>query len=78
MMWYHSCMAMLPIGLLILLILAASAAALLVLAVRHTGTTPPAPPPPTRSAEQILADRYARGDIDESEYLHRLEVLRRS
>ncbi|GAA4480968.1 SHOCT domain-containing protein [Microbacterium panaciterrae] len=30
----------------------------------------------SRSAEQILADRFAKGDIDETEYRARLEVLR--
>ena len=30
----------------------------------------------SRSAEQILADRFARGDVDETEYRARLEVLR--
>lgn len=29
-----------------------------------------------RGAEQILADRFAKGDIDEAEYRARLEVLR--
>lgn len=29
-------------------------------------------------AERILAARYARGEIDEAEYRHRLEVLRSS
>lgn len=28
------------------------------------------------SAEDILAERFARGEIDEGEYLHRLDVLR--
>ena len=32
-------------------------------------TTSPTP-------EQLLADRYARGEIDEQEYHHRLDVLR--
>jgi len=31
-----------------------------------------------RSAESTLADRYARGEIDEQEYRARLEVLRAS
>ncbi|RZU65382.1 putative membrane protein [Microterricola gilva] len=31
---------------------------------------------PTVSAEQTLSERYARGDIDETEYRARLEVLR--
>ncbi|RKR73925.1 hypothetical protein [Frondihabitans australicus] len=30
----------------------------------------------TQQAEQVLADRFARGDIDEVEYRARLEVLR--
>ena len=29
------------------------------------------------SAEQILADRLARGEIDEEEFIHRREVLHR-
>ncbi len=37
--------------------------------------TPPAQPyPPT--PEQVLADRFARGEIDEEEYRRRIEVLR--
>ncbi|GAA1987719.1 hypothetical protein [Microbacterium pumilum] len=31
---------------------------------------------PTRQAEVTLAERYAKGDIDEVEYRARLEVLR--
>lgn len=27
-------------------------------------------------AERVLADRYARGEIDDEEYRHRLETLR--
>lgn len=30
----------------------------------------------TRTAESVLADRYARGDIDDEEYRRRLETLR--
>lgn len=37
----------------------------------------PAPPPLyTESPEQILAGRFARGEIDEAEYQHRLGILR--
>lgn len=32
--------------------------------------------PPSGDAERTLADRFARGDIDEQEYRARLEVLR--
>jgi putative membrane protein len=37
-----------------------------------------APPPPaavTSRADEVLADRYARGEIDEAEYARRREVL---
>ena len=37
-------------------------------------TTPWAPPTPP-SAEQLLAERFARGEIDEEEYQRRLRVL---
>ncbi|WP_163509907.1 SHOCT domain-containing protein [Fodinicola acaciae] len=30
----------------------------------------------TRTAESVLADRYARGEIDDEEYRRRLEILR--
>ncbi len=33
-------------------------------------------PPPAPSAEQLLAERFARGEIDEDEYLRRLATLR--
>ena len=36
--------------------------------------TPGAPPTPP-SAEQLLAERFARGEIDEEEYQRRLRVL---
>jgi uncharacterized membrane protein len=29
------------------------------------------------AAEEVLAERYARGELDEEEFLHRREVLRR-
>lgn len=35
----------------------------------------PAPPPP-RVAEDVLAERFARGEIDTAEYQNRLAVLR--
>jgi len=33
--------------------------------------------PSDKSAEEVLADRFARGEIDEKEYEKRLEVLRK-
>ena len=41
--------------------------------VRGSAPTPPAPDP-----EQTLAERFARGEIDEPEYRHRLDTLRAS
>jgi len=52
--------------------------------VRYFGRSgqPPAAPPPPQSAEsppspeRLLAERFARGEIDEEEYRQRLAVLR--
>lgn len=38
---------------------------------RATGASHPA-----RRAEELLAERFATGEIDEEQYRHRLEVLR--
>jgi putative membrane protein len=34
------------------------------------------PPSPTSSAEQLLAERFARGEIDEEEFTRRRALLR--
>jgi putative membrane protein len=54
-------------------------------AVRYLGrdrgggvASPPAPPPAPPTAEQVLADRFARGEIDADEYQQRLDTLRRA
>jgi putative membrane protein len=48
--------------------------------VRYFGRdTQPAltsPPPQRHTPEQVLAERFARGDIDEQEYRRRLDTLR--
>jgi putative membrane protein len=45
--------------------------------VRHEGPTPTTgTPPQRRSAEEILAERFARGEIDEQEYRSRSSALR--
>lgn len=49
---------------------------LLVRYVGHSTQTPPEQPPATRAPEQLLAERFARGEIDEAEYRHRLDILR--
>lgn len=48
----------------------------MVMLVRHLSRSEPVASvgrPPT--AEQVLAERYARGDIDEDEYMRRMRVL---
>lgn len=43
---------------------------------RGPGTAPPADAPQTRpDPEQVLAERYARGEIDDDEYPRRLTTL---
>jgi putative membrane protein len=45
------------------------------LSQRTAGTTHAAG---ASNAEQVLAERYARGDIDDDEYKRRLELLRQN
>jgi putative membrane protein len=50
----------------------------IVLLVRHLsrgGQQTPAPPSQPATPEQLLAGRFARGEIDEEEYRQRLAVL---
>ncbi|MFE0642440.1 SHOCT domain-containing protein [Streptomyces sp. NPDC058877] len=51
---------------------------LAVMFFRTLGRSPerPSVPRPTASAEQILGERLARGEIDEEEYRRRLKTLR--
>ena len=35
-------------------------------------------PPPPHTAEQVLAERFARGEIDADEYRQRLDTLRQA
>ncbi len=44
--------------------------------VRSSGATSQASPPPN-APEDLLAERFARGEIDEEDYLRRREVLRK-
>jgi putative membrane protein len=41
-------------------------------------SSPPPPPPPPPTAEQVLAGRFARGEIDADEYRQRLDTLRQA
>ncbi|MEY2225541.1 MULTISPECIES: SHOCT domain-containing protein [Streptomyces] len=60
------------------ILLAVLAVAAVVLLLRSVDRFPPGPsqPPAAPSAEQVLAERFARGEIDEEEYERRLTELR--
>ncbi|HEY7223402.1 MAG TPA: SHOCT domain-containing protein [Micromonosporaceae bacterium] len=60
--------ALTTLALLVLLV------CVVVLVIR--GATRGGTPPPGPSAEQILAERFARGEIDAEEYQQRLRTLR--
>lgn len=49
---------------------------LLIRYVGHGSVEPPLRSLPRHSAEKMLAERFARGEIDEDEYRNRLTVLR--
>ena len=60
------------VGMVVFWALVITGVVLLVRAVGATSITPAPPPPP----EQILAERFARGEIDQDEYHRRLATLR--
>jgi putative membrane protein len=51
----------------------------IVLAARYLGQAgqPPLLPPAPRGSDQVLAERFARGEIDADEYTSRLATLHR-
>ncbi|WP_327419545.1 SHOCT domain-containing protein [Streptomyces sp. NBC_01233] len=61
-----------------MVLLGALAVAGVVLLLRSVDRFPsgPAQPPAAPSAKQVLAERFARGEIDEEEYEQRLTALR--
>jgi putative membrane protein len=70
------------LALLLLLVLAALVVGVVVWLVTrsagagHTGGAPAGGRPGASTAEQVLDERYARGEIEEEEYLRRRSVLR--
>jgi putative membrane protein len=60
-------------GLLWLIILGAFVGLIVWLVVRSSGQSPTAP---HSEARRILAERFARGEIDEDEFTRRTELLR--
>jgi putative membrane protein len=61
-------------GGFVLLVVVAVVAVVAVLAVRR-GITPGVEEPTSTSPKELLAERLARGEIDEDEYLQRMSVL---
>jgi putative membrane protein len=66
------------VGFLVALIILALIVTAIVLLVRHYSTPrrDTAVPTPSTTAEQVLADRFARGEIDEAEFVSRRNALR--
>ena len=60
------------IGIIVFLVLIALVITAVILVVRHFGSRPQT----ARSAENLLAERFARGEIDEAEYQRRRDALR--
>ncbi len=56
----------------------AIAAAVRYLDRKRGESLPPTPSPPPPTAEQVLAERFARGEIDADEYRQRLDTLRQA
>ncbi|WP_030576599.1 SHOCT domain-containing protein [Streptomyces anulatus] len=65
-------------GMILFWALIITAAVLLFRALGRTGEHPHTHTPAGPSPEQLLAERFARGEIDEEEYQRRLTALRSS
>jgi putative membrane protein len=81
MMWFGDHMsgggyALMAIGTLLFWALIIAGVVVLVRFLARSDQAGPARPVDRPSAEQILAERFARGEIDEEEYRRRLETLR--
>lgn len=70
--WGFLLMALLWIGFWALVVTGA------VLAVRSLARTGPDRPAAAAAPERVLAERYARGEIDEEEYHRRLDTIRQT
>ncbi len=72
------------LGIIFMIVFWGALIAAVIAAVRYLGRgrldrVPPEPPGPASQpprAEQLLAERFARGEIDAEEYRQRLEILR--
>lgn len=68
--------ALMTVGMVLFWGLIITGIVLLVRAAQRSGHRPEGPPLPSTAPEQILAQRYARGEIDEEEYQRRINTLR--
>lgn len=76
MMWDYSWGTGEWLGMAAMMLLTVLAvAALVVFLVRTTASGGRPPVPPQRSPDEILAERLARGEIDEDEYQRRIRLL---
>jgi putative membrane protein len=66
------------LALVVLVVVIALVVTAIVMLVRHFSSqgAPAAAPSPSSSAEEVLAGRLARGEIDEDEYRRRRDALR--
>lgn len=80
MYWYHGPGAWgwlaMAIGMLVFWAVVIGVGVLLFRALSRPGRSTPAAAPGPPPAEQLLGERFARGEIDEDEYRRRLTVLR--
>ena len=76
MMWQYGSgmgwgLGLMTVGTLLVWVLVVAGVIVLIRHVRRSGSAGP-----RRTAEEVLADRFARGEIAEKEYRDRLDVLR--
>lgn len=67
------------VGVTFMLLLIGGVVALIVVGLRASQPSQPrerGPEPSPTGAEQVLAERFARGEIDEEEYIQRRRALR--
>jgi putative membrane protein len=64
------------LAVLVVVLLAGAVIALVVATTRGAGSSPRVDRPAEDEAERVLADRFARGEVDCDEYEQRLRTLR--
>lgn len=80
MFWYGHDMggwgyALMTIGMVVFWVLVIGGFVVLIRSMTTNPTVSNLPPQAGAAPQQVLADRYARGEIDDEEYMRRLKVL---